>query len=332
MISKIAIVGSGFGMYCLLPAFSRVKDCKIVGISGKNSERMTEFCKKFDVKHYSNWKEMIVQEKPDGVAIAVVPQHQYEIARYALEKGIGVFAEKPLTTSYESSVFLNDLAKKKELPNMVDFIFTQIPQWIEAKKILESGEFGEILHVDVNWTFLSHDIKNKLKTWKTDVKQGGGALSLVFSHILYYLEFFLGSITNIESKIFCSELSLNHGETKIELKFNFGNNRTGYANLDISIPSSNHSINFKTQNGNLILENRTDSFVDNFDLIMKTGNKTEKIQLDNLENMYDEDPRIKVIVPLAKRFVNWCNFDQKSKPDFEDGMRVQKLIEISRNN
>ena len=66
MISKIAIVGSGFGMYCLLPAFSRVKDCKIVGISGKNSERMTEFCKKFDVKHYSNWKEMIVQEKPDG--------------------------------------------------------------------------------------------------------------------------------------------------------------------------------------------------------------------------------------------------------------------------
>ena len=65
---------------------------------------------------------------------------------------------------------------------------------------------------------------------------------------------------------------------------------------------------------------------------MKTGNKTEKIQLDNLENMYDEDPRIKVIVPLAKRFVNWCNFDQKSKPDFEDGMRVQKLIEISRNN
>ena len=31
---------------------------------------------------------MIVQEKPDGVAIAVVPQHQYEIARYALENGI----------------------------------------------------------------------------------------------------------------------------------------------------------------------------------------------------------------------------------------------------
>ena len=48
MNTKVAIVGSGFGMYCLLPAFSRIKECDVVSISGKNSQRMTDFCKKFD--------------------------------------------------------------------------------------------------------------------------------------------------------------------------------------------------------------------------------------------------------------------------------------------
>ena len=112
MNSKIAIVGSGFGMYCLLPAFSRINECEVVSICGKNSERMTNFCKKFNVKQYTNWKEMFQKEKPNAVAIAVIPQNQYEIAKYALENDIAVFAEKPLTTSLETSITLNNLAKK----------------------------------------------------------------------------------------------------------------------------------------------------------------------------------------------------------------------------
>ena len=63
MITRIAIVGSGFGMYCLLPAFSGIKGCEVVSICGKNSERMSNFCKKFNVKQYIDWKEMIHKEK-----------------------------------------------------------------------------------------------------------------------------------------------------------------------------------------------------------------------------------------------------------------------------
>ena len=138
MNSKIAIVGSGFGMYCLLPAFSRINECEVVSICGKNSERMTDFCKKFNVKQYTNWKEMLQKEKPNAVAIAVIPQNQYEIAKYALENDIAVFAEKPLTTSLDTSITLNNLAKKRGLPNMMDFLFTEIPEWLETKKIVET--------------------------------------------------------------------------------------------------------------------------------------------------------------------------------------------------
>jgi len=116
MNAKVTIVGSGFGMYGLLPSFSGIKGCNVVSICGKNSERMQSYCKKLSLNRYTDWREMLQKEKPDAVAIAVIPRHQYEIAKYALENGIAVFAEKPLTTSFHTSSELNKLAKKKTCP------------------------------------------------------------------------------------------------------------------------------------------------------------------------------------------------------------------------
>ena len=112
-MNKVAIVGSGFGMYGLLPSFSKVRGCRVVSICGKNSERMQGYCKQLGLNRYADWKEMLQKEKPDAVAIAVIPKHQYEIVKHALENEIAVFAEKPLTTSVRTSLALNKLAKKK---------------------------------------------------------------------------------------------------------------------------------------------------------------------------------------------------------------------------
>ena len=116
MNTKVAIIGSGFGMYGLLPSFNKVKGCKVISICGKNSERMQNYCEKLDLNRYTDWREMLQKEKPDAVAIAVIPRYQYDIAKYALENEIAVFAEKPLTTSFDTSKELNTLAKKKACP------------------------------------------------------------------------------------------------------------------------------------------------------------------------------------------------------------------------
>lgn len=113
MDTKVAIIGSGFGMYGLLPSFNKVNGCKVVSICGTDSKRMQNNCKKFTINQYSNWKKMIETEKPDALAVSVTPKHQYEIIKYALENKIAVFAEKPLTMSFHTSKELTELAKKK---------------------------------------------------------------------------------------------------------------------------------------------------------------------------------------------------------------------------
>ena len=334
MNTKVAIVGSGFGMYGLLPAFSRIKECKVVSICGKNSEMMLNNCKKLGLNRYTDWREMLQKEKPDAVAIAVIPSHQYEITRYALENGMAVFAEKPLTTSFDTSLELNKLAKKKRMPNMLDFLFPEIPEWHAAKKAIENGLIGEILKVNVDWTFLSYDLMNHIKSWKTDVKQGGGALSFYFSHVFYYLEYFLGRIKNIECNFSSSEKSLNKGETGIDMTISFENGCVGNAHMDISnTDQQKHKVEFHAEGKTMILQNFNSNFVDNFELILNTSKGIEKIKPDMLlDSSYDEseDPRVKVIKPIAERFINWCNTGNTAKPDFEDGLRVQELIKMAR--
>ena len=334
MNTKVAIVGSGFGMYGLLPAFSRIKECKVVSICGKNSEMMLNNCKKLGLNRYTDWRKMLQKEKPDAVAIAVIPSHQYEIAIYALENGMAVFAEKPLTTSFDTSLELNKLAKKKRMPNMLDFLFPEIPEWHAAKKAIENGLIGEILKVNVDWTFLSYDLMNHIKSWKTDVKQGGGALSFYFSHVFYYLEYFLGRIKNIECNFSSSEKSLNKGETGIDMTISFENGCVGNAHMDISnADQQKHKVEFHAEGKTIILQNFNSNFVDNFELILNTSKGIEKIKPDMLlDSSYDEseDPRVKVIKPIAERFINWCNTGNTAKPDFEDGLRVQELIKMAR--
>lgn len=336
MTTKVAIVGSGFGMYCLLPAFSRIKECKVVSICGKNSERMENYCKKFSLNRYTDWKEMLQKEKPDAVAIAIIPKHQYEIAKHALENGIAVFAEKPLTTSVDTALELNKLAKEKKLPNMLDFIFPEIPEWRETKKAIENKVIGEILNVNVNWTFLSYDLKNNIKSWKTDVGQGGGALSFYFSHTFYYLEYFLGRIKNIQCNFSSSEKSLNEGETGINMTILFENGCKGNANMDIAyLDQEKHIIEFHGKDGIITLQNLTINFVDDFELTVNTVNGVEKIKVEKIhDTSLDEsdDPRVKIIKPIAERFINWCNTGVAAKPDFENGLRVQELIKMTRDS
>ena len=48
---KIAIIGSGFGQYGLLPAFRSIKNCDVVAICGRKRKQLVTYCKKVGLKN-----------------------------------------------------------------------------------------------------------------------------------------------------------------------------------------------------------------------------------------------------------------------------------------
>lgn len=112
---KIGIVGSGFGLYGLLPAFNSTKGCKVVAICGEKTQRLLNYCKSIGLnKIYTDWQVMLDKQKLDAVALAVTPNAQYKIAKVAIEKGLHIFAEKPLAVTHREAKELLRLATKKK--------------------------------------------------------------------------------------------------------------------------------------------------------------------------------------------------------------------------
>lgn len=331
---KIGIVGSGFGLYGLLPAFNYTKGCKVVAICGKKTQRLLNYCKSIGLKKiYTDWQKMLEEEKLDALAIAVTPNAQYQIAKVAIGRNLHIFAEKPLAATYREAKELLRLATRKKIINAIDFIFPEIEAWKKVKQLLDNKTFGKLKHIQVNWDFLSYDIKNKIASWKTNIVEGGGALSFYFSHSLYYLEYYAGEITDIKSLLAYSKESANGGDVGVDLLLKFKNDIKGYAHLRCDASGLNrHQLIFHLEKGTIFLENEN-SILKNFIIKIYTDTKIDQLYLPkDKHRLRDEDERVRVVKRLAARFVNSCIAGRSMTPSFKDGVRVQELIKKIRLN
>lgn len=327
---KIGIIGSGFGLYGLLPAFYSLKNCSIVAVCANNPERLSKYYYSLGLKNtYSNWQMMLDKEKLDALAIAVTPNAQYTIAKTAIQKKIHVFAEKPLADTYEHAKILYELAVKHKVTHAVDFIFPEIDEWMRVKKLLENNKYGKLKHISLNWDFMSHDIRYGLSSWKTDAQKGGGALSFYFSHSLYYLEYFAGKIEDVKSTFSYSEKSINSAEVGVDLLLSFKNNIYGSTHISCNtIGLNRHQLIFQCERGTIVLENKN-SFVRNFRITIYTENGEKSIILKKKTIKDDEKARVDLVKKIAERFVFACIHKQQMKPSMKDGLRVQQLIALS---
>jgi predicted dehydrogenase len=332
MKTRVAVAGSGFGLYGVLPAFQRIPECAAVGIFGESSERLLNYCGRTGVPFFSDWRAMLDECRPDALAVAVIPRHQHEILACALERGIAVLAEKPLAVELRQAAELLELARARKAAHMMDFLFPEIPEWSRARELLEQGAIGPVRHLKLSWRFLSHDIRHKLEGWKTRPEEGGGALSFYCSHLFYNLEFFLGKMRALRCGLVHAPETPGAGETGVNLAVEFENGCAGEVIFDCAHPGGHeHAWEFEGGAGSLALEKTSASFTRGFELTRRPKNgPAEKVAVKPLPCDPSLDERVALVQSLAGRFVRWQREGVPARPDFSDGLRVQQLIELAR--
>jgi len=314
-VLNVGIIGSHFGLIGLKPAFGSIQNCRVVGVCGGRED----------------WGTFLQRNDIDAVALAVPPKAQYEIAKVAIQKGLHVFAEKPMAANLAQAKELYALAKKKKVVTGIDFEFPEIAEWKKVKELLDKKKFGALKHVSVDWDWQSGDLKYGRKTWKTDAKEGGGALSFYFSHGLYYLERFAGKIQKTQAVFSHSPLSLNGGEVGVDMLLKFKSGVIGNVHVSCNSPGLvRHRLMFTCERGIIVLENRN-AIVDNFDIKTFGPHGTHVVKVKKDKGRKGEDERVKTVRKLAKRFVDACTRKKKMFPSFADGLRVQELIEKIRS-
>lgn len=300
---RIGIVGAGFGSYGLRPAFQRDPRCEVTAIAASH-----------------DWEELVRSDEIDAVAIATPPVFQPAIALTALSYGKPVFAEKPIAANLADADKLLRAAETSKLANVVDFLFPELVTFAKAKELLDQGGIGTPLHISAEWIFWSHDHRNKVTTWRTDSHAGGGALAHFGSHMIYYMQWFFGTIVSVTARI-TKPFGYEHsGDTLASLMLGFENGTSGTLTVSSGTPTTpRHNIQMLGTTGSLTLSNTSGSPI-SFMLQHKDGVMSEPEQSG-------VDCRVPATSRIVKRFIDWILTGEPARPSFRDGLDVQRVLE-----
>lgn len=311
-MTRLCVIGSGFGKAGLVPAFAGIRNCEVTAcVSGRE------------------WERVLTRGGIDAVAIAVPPSEQYKIARCALEKGLHVFAEKPLATSVQEARHLLKLARKHNQVHGIDFMFPEINAWKMVKQLLVDESVGKLRHISVRWCWLSNEIRFGRSTWRTDHEQGGGMTSFYFSHGFHYLQHFAGPIVEIDGKRLWRVHSGRKQEVGFDALIGFQNGTRASVHVSSEARHIEHSLTFECERGTIVLASRN-AIVDNFSVTLYEEGKVHKVNVAKETSRHGEDERVKIVRKLARRFIAACHGKGTMYPSFEDGLNVQRAIQLAK--
>lgn len=159
--------------------------CAVADTSAKPFDKLFDACKLSDkkkhqikqgVKTYTDFNQMLQEEKPDITSITVPSGLHYAVAKAAMISGSHILLEKPMSMSTSQAKELFDIAKQKNKLIAMGHIFRYFPIVENLQKDVAGGRFGKISHgsVVVRW---GHDQSYYDQTaWRGTWKHDGGVL------------------------------------------------------------------------------------------------------------------------------------------------------------
>jgi predicted dehydrogenase len=162
---------------------------------------------------YSSWQSLIEKEKGniDFLTVCTPNDSHYEITKAALESGMHVLCEKPLSLTRKEAEKIEKLAAKKNLLVAVPFTYTGFPMVKLARELVSGGELGKICKVNIEYvqgSFRKINFKkplDKRNAWKMDPSKSGP--SCVVADIGVHGACLIEYITGLEIKSVLSDIS-----------------------------------------------------------------------------------------------------------------------------
>ncbi len=149
---KVGIIGTGWIAEAHLKAYQQCPDVQFVGMADLVPGKAEAFCDQFGVdktgiNFYNSHKELIDNEELDCVSVCTYNATHAECTIYALEHGVNVLLEKPMCVTLEEAVAICKAEKASGKILSIGFQPRFDPNMQMVKKIVESGELGEIYYI-----------------------------------------------------------------------------------------------------------------------------------------------------------------------------------------
>ncbi len=139
---KVAVVGVGGISGAHIPAWQYFEDTEIVAMCDVRPEMMDKY---ENVRKYTDYKEMLEKEELDIVDVCLPTYLHADYSVMALEKGINVICEKPISLKKEDVARVYAAAEKNNAKFMIAHVLRFWPEYTVLKEIYDKQTYGKLL-------------------------------------------------------------------------------------------------------------------------------------------------------------------------------------------
>jgi predicted dehydrogenase len=146
--AKVRVVVLGAGSWATtvhIPALQQHPDAEVVGLWKRGATAARRFADDFSIPFASDDVRQLIREcKPDAAIVSSVAALHYEQAKVALEAGLHVLIEKPMTFTADQAQELQDIADRSSLHFLISHPWHYNPHAVEARRLVQSGALGDV--------------------------------------------------------------------------------------------------------------------------------------------------------------------------------------------
>ncbi len=148
MTLKVGVIGVGMMGYNHARVYADMPDVELVGAADVAETAVTNVARRFGGQPYTDYQQMLDEQKPDAVTIAVPTAEHLPVALAAIRRGIHLLIEKPIAYSVADGEQIVAAAGEAGVKLMVGHIERFNPAVAALKEHLAEGELGRVFQID----------------------------------------------------------------------------------------------------------------------------------------------------------------------------------------
>ncbi len=169
---------------------------KIIAVCEKDEERLENYTEHYfkdkPVDKYTDFNEMLKDERLDAVVITTPDYAHLEVVSAAMDRDIHIILEKPIEASAERATAIYERAKGYKKTLMLGFVLRYTPVVKKLKSIIDSGEVGDIISISAaEYLEVGHS-SSYMRRWHRYRKYSGGMMNTKCCHDIDVIRYLVG--------------------------------------------------------------------------------------------------------------------------------------------
>jgi predicted dehydrogenase len=147
-VIKVAVIGVGAMGRNHARVCSELPNVELIGVADPDAQAAGVVAKRYGGRIYTNYTQLLDQQKPDAVIIAVPTLDHLTVALQVIQRKIHLLIEKPIAFSVDEGQQIITAAEQAGVQLMVGHIERFNPAVIALKAHLADGELGRVFQID----------------------------------------------------------------------------------------------------------------------------------------------------------------------------------------